>query len=145
MIITSSSLSIHTFLNIATAATGITPAIDILYVCINVHVMHMCIYGFMYIHTKIRSLLNFYCNNLSKPTLLSIYEILHYDFKAFLVVLTRFKVFLMSRLPTGCTRFHVIVVYLNGICLIYLVFVHHKKNIWILFYSVLMLAQTEGV
>ena len=50
MIITSSSLSIHTFLNIATAATGITPAIiDVLYVCINVNVMHMCIYGFMYI------------------------------------------------------------------------------------------------
>ena len=49
MIITS-SLNIHTFLNIATtAATGITPAIDVLYVCINVHVMHMCIYGFMYI------------------------------------------------------------------------------------------------
>ena len=49
MIITSSSLCIHTFLNIATAATGITAAMDELYVCINVHVMHMCIYGFMYI------------------------------------------------------------------------------------------------
>ena len=49
MIITSSSLSIHTFLNIATAATGITPAIDILYVCINMHAMHMCRYGFRYI------------------------------------------------------------------------------------------------
>ena len=46
---TSSSLIIHTFLNIATAATGIIPTIDILYVCIYVHVMHMCIYGFMYI------------------------------------------------------------------------------------------------
>ena len=49
MIITSSSLRIHTFLNIATAATDIIPAIDVLYVCINVHVMHMFIYGFMYI------------------------------------------------------------------------------------------------
>ena len=49
MIITSSSLSIHTFLNIATAANGITPAIELLYVCINVHVRHMCVYGFMYI------------------------------------------------------------------------------------------------
>ena len=51
MIITSSSLSIHTFLNIATAATGIILAIDVLYVYIYVyvHVMHMCIYGFMYI------------------------------------------------------------------------------------------------
>ena len=47
--ITSSSLSIHTFLNIATAATGIIPAIDVLYVCIYVHIMHVCIYGFMYI------------------------------------------------------------------------------------------------
>ena len=51
MIITSSSLSIHTFLNIATAATGIIPTIDVLYVCIfvciYVHVMHMRIYGFM--------------------------------------------------------------------------------------------------
>ena len=51
MIITSSSLSIHTFLNIATAATGIILAIDVLYVyiCVYVHVMPMCIYGFMYI------------------------------------------------------------------------------------------------
>ena len=52
MITTSSSLSIHTFLNIATAATSIIPAIEVLYVCIYVHVMHiciMCIYGFMYI------------------------------------------------------------------------------------------------
>ena len=49
MIITSSSSSMHTFLNIATAATGIIPAIDVLYVCIYVHVMHKCIYGFMYI------------------------------------------------------------------------------------------------
>ena len=48
MIITSSSLSIHTFLNIASAATGIIYTIDVLYVCIYVHVMHMCIYGFMY-------------------------------------------------------------------------------------------------
>ena len=47
--ITSSSLSIHTFLNIATATTGIIPAIDVLSVCIYVHVMHMCICGFMYI------------------------------------------------------------------------------------------------
>ena len=49
MIIISSSLSIHTLLNIATAATGITSAIDVLYVCIYAHVMHMCIYRFMYI------------------------------------------------------------------------------------------------
>ena len=48
MIITSSSLSIHTFLNIASAATGIISTKDVLYVCIYVHVMHMCIYGFMY-------------------------------------------------------------------------------------------------
>ena len=48
MIITPSSLSIHTFLNIATAATGITPALDVLYACIYVHVIHICIYGFMY-------------------------------------------------------------------------------------------------
>ena len=53
----------------------------------------------------------------------------------FLVVLTQFKVFLASRLPTCCTRFHVIA-YLTGICIIYLVFVHHKKNICILFYSI---------
>ena len=37
MIITSSSLSIHTFLNIAIAATGIIPTIDVMYVCIYVH------------------------------------------------------------------------------------------------------------
>ena len=49
MIITSSSLSIHTFFNIATDAAGIISVIDRLYVCIYVHVMHMCIYGFMYI------------------------------------------------------------------------------------------------
>ena len=47
MIITSSSLSIHTFLNIATAATAIIPAIGVMYVCIYVNIMHMCIYGFM--------------------------------------------------------------------------------------------------
>ena len=45
MIISSSSLSTHTFLNIATAATGIIPTIDVLYVCIYVHVMHICIMG----------------------------------------------------------------------------------------------------
>ena len=49
MIITSSSLSVHTFLNIATAATGIIPVIDVLCVFIYVHVMHMCIYEFVYI------------------------------------------------------------------------------------------------
>ena len=48
MIITSSSLSIHTFLNIATAATGIIFAMDLLYVCIHVHAMHVSIYEFMY-------------------------------------------------------------------------------------------------
>ena len=40
-------ITFHTFLNIATAATGIIPAIGVLYVCIYVHVMHMCIHGFM--------------------------------------------------------------------------------------------------
>ena len=47
--ITSSSLSIRTLLNITTAAIGIIPNIDVLYVCIYLHVMHMCICGFMYI------------------------------------------------------------------------------------------------
>ena len=43
--------------------------------------MHMCVYIWVHVHTKTKSLLNFYSNNLSKPTLLSNYEILHYDFK----------------------------------------------------------------
>ena len=89
MIIISSSLIIHTFLNIATAAIGIIPTIDVLYVC-----MYVCMYIYacsvyvciwVHVHTKTRYLLNFCCNNLSKPTLLSNYEILHYDFKAFVL------------------------------------------------------------
>ena len=51
MIIISSSLIIHTFLNTATAAIGIIPTIDVLYVCMYVciymHVVYMCVYGFM--------------------------------------------------------------------------------------------------
>ena len=37
------------------------------------HIMNVCIYGFMLLQ-------NFCRNNLPKPTLLSNYEILHYDF-----------------------------------------------------------------
>ena len=63
MIITSSSLSIHNFLNIATAATGITPAIDVLYVCMYICTCNAYVYIWFHVHTKIRSLLNFCCNN----------------------------------------------------------------------------------
>ena len=47
MMITSSSFSIHTFLNIASAATGIISTINVLHVCIYLYVMHMYIYGFI--------------------------------------------------------------------------------------------------
>ena len=49
MIITSSSLSTHTFLKIANAAAGIIPVIDVLYVCIYMHIMYVFIYRLMYI------------------------------------------------------------------------------------------------
>ena len=49
MIINSTSFSVHTFLNIATVATGSMLTVDVLYACIYVHIMHVCIYGFMYI------------------------------------------------------------------------------------------------
>ena len=49
MIITSSSLITHTFLKIANAAAGIILIIDVLYICIYVHIMHVFIYRLMYI------------------------------------------------------------------------------------------------
>ena len=46
MIITSSSLNIHTFLNIATAATGIIPTINVVHVC-----LYICAYN-AYVYTE---------------------------------------------------------------------------------------------
>ena len=91
-------------------------------------------YIWVHVHTKTRYLLNFCCNNLSKPTFLSNNEIFHYDFKAFLLS-GQFKVFLTSRLPTCCTRFYVIVVYLAGIPIAYRV-LYIIKRIHV-FYSIL--------
>ena len=85
MIIISSSLIIYTFLNIATAAIGIIPTIDVLYVCMYIYACSAYVCIWVHVHTKTRYLLNFCCNNLSNPTLLSNYEILHYDFKAFVL------------------------------------------------------------
>ena len=45
--VTSSSFSIHTFLNVASTATGIISTINVLHVCIYLYVMDMYIYGFM--------------------------------------------------------------------------------------------------
>ena len=84
MIITSFSLSIHTFLNIATAGYWYHSRYRRT-VCMYKCACNAYVYIWVHVHTKIRSLLNFCCNNLSKPTLLSNYEILHYDFKAFLL------------------------------------------------------------
>ena len=84
MIITPSSLSIHTFLSIATAATGIISRYRrtaCMYIC----ACNAYVYIWVHVHTKTRSWLHFCSNNLSKPTLLSNYEILHYGFKAFLL------------------------------------------------------------
>ena len=52
MIITSSLLSIDPFLNLAAAATSIIPTIDVLYVCIYVHIIH--VYIWVHVHTKSR-------------------------------------------------------------------------------------------
>ena len=47
MMVTSSSFSIHTFLNVASAATSIISTINVLHVCMYLYVMDMYIYGFM--------------------------------------------------------------------------------------------------
>ena len=106
-----------------------------MYIC----ACNACVFIWVRVHTKSRFLLNFCCNNLSKPTPLVNYEILHRDFNAFLLSgLTQFKVFLTSCLPTCCTRFYIIVVYPTDICIIYL-FLYIIKSIYVLYYYIFIL------
>ena len=114
------ALSIHTFLKIATAATGIILTTNVSYKLIFVLVMYECTYIYGSWHTKSRfKIISFYCNNLSHPTSLSNYEILHYDFSTFFKwswLNLRFP--LWVAFPHAVQDLYIIVIYPAGICLL---------------------------